>query len=276
MKVKKSLGQHFLKSEKALSQIVDASDPNRNDIILEIGPGHGVLTEHLLKHAGKVIAVEKDKDLIPLLEEKFSQEIASGKLILIHADILKLDLSTLRPPLSTYKLVANIPYYITGAIIEKFLSTPHQPSRMVLLMQKEVAERIIARDKKESILSIAVKTYGVPKIVGKVPPGAFVPPPTVDSAILSITGISRDFFIDPTTKEVLCDEVLFFKVLKGVFGKKRKQIGGSLADFLNNKASALLALNQAQILPQTRPEDMTLSTWRVLTNALGRIVENVV
>lgn len=271
MKAKKSLGQHFLKSEKALSQIVDASNPTADDIILEIGPGHGVLTERLLSVTAQVIAIEKDTDLIPVLEERFAQEIASEKLALIHADILKFDTTTFHPPLSTYKLVANIPYYITGAIIEKFLSTPYQPELMVLLMQKEVADRIIARDKKESILSIAVKAYGTPKIVGKVPPGAFVPPPTVDSAILLIEGISRDFFIDPETKAMLCNEALFFKVLKGVFGKKRKQIGGTLAELLGDKAATLRALEESLIDPKTRPEDIALVQWKTLTNAVGRI-----
>ncbi|MFZ4500103.1 MAG: 16S rRNA (adenine(1518)-N(6)/adenine(1519)-N(6))-dimethyltransferase RsmA [Minisyncoccia bacterium] len=280
MKAKKSLGQHFLKSEKALSQIVDASDPAANDIILEIGPGHGVLTERLLSFAGKVIAVEKDKDLIPVLEERFADAIAKGKLEILHKDILEFD-----PELFSfykdhpYKLVANIPYYITGAIIEKFLSTPYLPERMVLLMQKEVAERIIARqpsgsgqarDKKESILSIAVKAYGIPKIVGKVAPGSFVPPPTVDSAILLIENISRDFFIDPTTKSVLCNEALFFKVLKGVFGKKRKQIGGSLAELFNDKELALRALEDSSIDSKTRPEDIALATWKILTQALEK------
>lgn len=277
MKAKKSLGQHFLKSEKALSQIIDASDPTGDDIILEIGPGHGVLTERLVQFAGKVIAVEKDRELIPLLEERFAEECSTGALELIEQDILAFDPSILSFYKNhSYKLVANIPYYITGAIIEKFLSTPYQPERMVLLMQREVAERIIARDKKESILSIAVKAYGVPTIVGRVPPGAFVPPPTVESAILSIEHISRDFFIDPMTKTVLCDETLFFNVLKAVFGKKRKQIGGTLTDFLGNKDHALLALIEANIPLRTRPEDMTLFTWRLLTNALGRIAEKVV
>ena len=271
MKAKKSLGQHFLKSEKALSQIVDASDPTADDIILEIGPGHGVLTERLLSFTGKVIAVEKDRDLIPVLEERFVDAIAKGKLEILHKDILEFD-----PKLLSfykdhpYKLVANIPYYITGAIIEKFLSTPYLPEHMVLLMQKEVAERIIARDKKESILSIAVKAYGTPKIVGKVPPGAFVPPPTVDSAILLIENISRDFFIDPKTKAVLCNEALFFKVLKGVFGKKRKQIGGSLAELFNDKTLALHALEDSSINPKTRPEDISLATWKILAQALEK------
>lgn len=277
MKAKKSLGQHFLKSEKALSQIVDASDPTGDDIILEIGPGHGVLTERLVFFAGKVVAVEKDRELIPLLEERFSTAIENNRLEIIHKDILEFDPELLSFYKGhSYKLVANIPYYITGAIIEKFLSTPYQPERMVLLMQKEVAERIIARDKKESILSIAVKAYGVPTIVGRVPPGAFVPPPTVDSAILLVKGISRDFFIDPVTKKILCDETLFFKVLKSVFGKKRKQIGGSLADFLGNKDKALQALEMTSIDPRTRPEDVALHTWRALTQVLEKTGTDVV
>ncbi len=215
MKAKKHLGQHFLKSESALSKIVDAADPTSDDIIVEIGPGTGALTKQLLFFSGKVIAIEKDRDLIPLLQETFASEIAEGKLDLIEQDILNFDPTILSfYKEHDYKLVANIPYYITGAIIEKFLSTPFQPTQMVVLIQKEVAERIIARDKKESILSIAVKAYGIPKIIAKVPPGAFVPPPTVDSAILSIEDITRDFFVD-------LDEALFFKVLKGVFGKKR-------------------------------------------------------
>lgn len=277
MKAKKSLGQHFLKSEKALSQIVDASDPVGDDIILEIGPGHGVLTERLVFFAGKVIAVEKDRELIPLLEERFADAIAGKKLEVLHKDILDFNPELLSFYTNhSYKLVANIPYYITGAIIEKFLSTPYQPSLMVLLMQKEVAERIIARDKKESILSIAVKAYGTPKIVGKVPPGAFVPPPTVDSAILLIQNISRDFFINPQTKEVLCNEALFFKVLKGVFGKKRKQIGGSLAELCGNKEFALQVLGVSFIDPKTRPEDIALHTWKKLIQEIGKRDSSIV
>ncbi len=127
MKAKKSLGQHFLKSEKALAQIVEAGNITDKDTVLEIGPGHGALTEKLLVHAGKVIAIEKDKELLPLLQEKFFSEIYKKKLELIEADILKFDPEKLGT--SRYKLIANIPYYITGAIIEQFLSTSHQPTR---------------------------------------------------------------------------------------------------------------------------------------------------
>jgi 16S rRNA (adenine1518-N6/adenine1519-N6)-dimethyltransferase len=263
MKAKKHLGQHFLKSQSALVKIRDAADVVADDIVLEIGPGTGALTEILLFFAGKVVAIEKDRELIPVLQEKFAKEIASSKLELLQEDVLDFDPNVMSFYKGhDYKLVANIPYYITGAIIEKFLSAQCQPERMVLLIQKEVAERIVARNKKESILSTAVKAYGTPKIIAKVPPGAFVPPPTVDSAILSIENISRDFFVSPH------EEKLFLAVMKSVFGKKRKQIGGSLAEFLGNKDAALSALAQAGIDAKTRPEDISLQTWKKLTQSL--------
>jgi 16S rRNA (adenine1518-N6/adenine1519-N6)-dimethyltransferase len=257
---KKSLGQHFLTSTRALSQIVEAGNIEQKNRVIEIGPGKGVLTERILAKGATVTAIEKDAELIPLLGERFATEIASGALTLVEADILKYDLSTI--PQEPYKVIANIPYYITGAIIEQFLSTPHQPNRMVLLMQREVAERIVARDRKQSILSIAVWVYGVPRIVDRVPPGAFVPPPTVESAILSIEGISRHFFED-------CDETLFFALLKSIFGKKRKQIASSLSDYLANRALAELILTRAGIDPKTRPETMSKETWKILTQTVA-------
>ena len=270
MKAKKSLGQHFLKSERALRQIVEAGNITPDDIVLEIGPGQGVLTERLIARAKKVIAIEKDRELIPILEEKFAGEIAAGKLEIIEQDILKFD-PAVRQDLTGkrgYKLVANIPYYITGAIIEQFLSTTHQPSLMVLLMQKEVADRIIARDHKESILSIAIKAYGTPRIIDKVPPGAFAPAPTVDSSILLISMISRDFFKDLSSTTPGYDEKLFLSVMKAVFGRKRKQIGGSLAEYLDNKDRAIATLERASIDPRTRPEDLTLADWKNLAQSL--------
>lgn len=260
---KKSLGQHFLTSHSAIVKIRDAADITANEIVLEIGPGKGVLTEDLLFFAGKVVAIEKDRDLIPLLQEKFATQIAAGKLELLQEDILDFNPDVMRfyQKDHDYKIVANIPYYITGAIIEKFLSTPYQPEQMVLLVQKEVAERIIARDHKESILSIAVKAYGLPKLIAKVPAGAFNPPPKVDSAILSIDHISRNFFKD-------CDEALFFKIVKGVFGKKRKQIGSTLAEILNDKERARSGLAKAGIDVKTRPEDIDLQTWKKLIQYL--------
>ncbi len=259
MKAKKQFGQHFLKSTSALSKIIDVSNPNADDIILEIGPGTGILTEKLLFFAGKVIAIEKDRELIPLLQEKFAKQIESGKLELIGRDILDFDPETLAfYKEHPYKLVANIPYYITGAILEKFLSAKTQPELMVLLVQKEVAERVVTRDKKESILSLSVKAYGVPKLIAKVPRGAFAPPPNVDSAILSIENISRDFFNG-------IDEQQFFEIMKTAFGQKRKTVGKTLGEKYGTRAGT--ALSVAGIDPKTRPEDISLQDWKILCRA---------
>jgi 16S rRNA (adenine1518-N6/adenine1519-N6)-dimethyltransferase len=256
MKAKKSLGQHFLKSESALAKITAAANLSSNDAVLEIGPGTGILTARLLAEAGKVLAIEKDRDLIQVLQEAFSSELAQGKLELIDGDILKFDPKTI----GAYKLVANIPYYITGAIIEQFLSTENNPSTMVLLIQKEVAERIVARDGKESVLSIAVKAYGKPRIVAKVPAGAFNPPPKVDSAILAIENISRDFFAG-------IEEKGFFEILKFVFGKKRGQLGGRLKT-LYPELPIEEILRSIDLDPKLRPENLSPEDWKRLVQKL--------
>lgn len=261
MKAKKSLGQHFLKSEKALSQILDAGDVHADDIVLEIGPGQGALTERLLALAGKVIAIEKDAALIPFLQEKFAKEIAEGRLDIVEKDILKFDTEDLRFYKRPYKLIANIPYYITGAIIEQFLSAAYQPERMVLLIQKEVAERIVAKDRKQSVLSVAVGVYGAPKVVAKVPAGAFTPPPKVDSAIISIEGISRVFFDT-------ISEQHFFDLVKTIFGKKRKQLGGSLSEYMENKEKAHKILQIVGISEKARPETLNKEQWGAIVKTI--------
>ncbi len=263
MKAKKSLGQHFLKSEKALRQIIDAGNITPSDTILEIGPGHGALTKKILETGATVVAIEKDESLIPLLSETFKEAVAKRKLHIINGDILTFDPEKIALLTKGYKLIANIPYYITGAIIEQFLSSTHQPETIVLLIQKEVAERIVARDKKQSMYSIAVAAYGTAQIVDKVPAGAFVPAPKVDSAILHINTISKSFFSD-------CSEKVFFKITKAIFGKKRKQILGSLADFLNNRAEAMIALDKAHIDYKARPETITLTEWKKLTQIIEK------
>ncbi len=264
MKAKKHLGQHFLTSQKALFDMVGAGDIHKDDLVLEIGPGKGVLTEKLLELAGKVIAIEKDAELIPLLKERFEKEIQQERLTILQKDILKFDPEILRQYKKPYKLIANIPYYITGAIIEQFLGAKYQPSRMVLLIQKEVAERIIARDQlsgnlggKQSILSVAVGAYGSPKIISKVPAGAFFPPPKVDSAIIFIENISRDFF-----KGI--DEKKFFEVVKYCFGRKRKQLLGSLTEFLGDRIKALSVLQKSDITEKARPETLSKEGWKRL------------
>ncbi len=195
MKAKKSLGQNWLKSESAINEILKSGELEAGELVLEIGPGRGALTKALLSQGVKVLAVEKDDFLIKDLQEKFGSEIKAGKLILIHQDIsdfnVEKGLKTLDK--GKYKLIANIPYYITGQIIRQFLSqTTNQPNLMVLMVQREVAQRIVAKDNKESILSMSVKAYGEPKYIKTVPAGAFDPKPKVDSAILQIRNITRD------------------------------------------------------------------------------------
>lgn len=250
---KKSLGQNFLRSTKALRQIVEAANLSSKDIVLEVGPGEGVLTIELLKQARTVVAVEKDDRLIPILQEKFAVEISDQKLILIHGDILEISLPSILTNRG-YKLVANIPYYITGLLLPFFLSGNLQPSRAVVLVQKEVADRIVAHDKKESILSMSVKAYGVPRIVDKVPRGAFVPAPNVDSAILEISNISKDFF----SKTPVISEKSFFETLKKGFAHKRKLLRGNLEISEEQIQSVGLP-------PKVRAEDITLEDWKKLT-----------
>jgi 16S rRNA (adenine1518-N6/adenine1519-N6)-dimethyltransferase len=239
------LGQHFLHSPTALARIEKIAALRSDDIVLEIGPGEGALTKTLLGAATEVIAIEKDERLAGLLTETFQKEIIEGKLTVIEQDVLALDAESLRFENRAYKVVANIPYYITGAILRKFLTTPHQPKQMTLLIQKEVAERI-ARSKKESILSLSVKAYGIPKYEFTVPRGAFRPSPSVDSAVLSIRDISRRNFASEA------EENRFFELIHAGFAHKRKYVRSNLADS---------GLPAGDIPEKARAEDLPLSAW---------------
>lgn len=209
MYAKKSLGQNFLKSEEALEAIIEAAELTTEDTVLEIGPGRGALTGPLTEKAGKVVAVEKDESLVAHLSALFTEKT---NLKLISEDILEFEGEKEGLSDGNFKLIANIPYYITGEILRKFLSGPLQPSRAVLLVQKEVAERIVAEDGRHSILSLSVHAFGIPGIVATVPRTAFDPAPAVDSAILLIDKISRNFF-----KNV--DEKRFFEALHKGFSQ---------------------------------------------------------
>lgn len=276
MKPKKSLGQNFLKSAEAIRKIVEVGEIAPNDVILEIGPGKGVLTEKILEkiETGELIAVEKDRELFEFLQEKFKTEIEKRKLILINEDILRFKTPSLfehspfaggekAPPCqgrgwggSNYKIIANIPYNITGAILKKFLqgdlSIPlkaiSQPERMVLMLQKEVAERILAKDGKESILSISVKAYGEPKMILKVPARYFSPAPKVDSAVISIKNISRKIF-----EENGVDETLFWRLIHAGFAHKRKKLQSNLKN--------LAPKTVLEQLKNKRAEELTLENW---------------
>lgn len=260
MYAKKSLGQHFLTSTAARAHMIDAADVNGDDIVVEIGPGRGFLTESLLLFAGKVIALEKDMGMIPVLSEKFKKYIESDRLEILERDVLEFDPAVLSFYNHSYKVVANIPYYITGAIIKQFLSAAHQPTSMTLLVQKEVADRIIARDGKESILSVSVKAYGTPKYVSTVKAGSFNPAPKVDSAILHIGNISKNFFDG-------FSEDFFFGVMKSGFAHKRKMLRGNLADTFDPQ-KVEHAMQQAELIPTIRAEDVTREQWGTLAAQL--------
>ena len=257
---KKSLGQHFLNSTHVLGQIIEAGNIQKGEVVLEIGPGTGILTRALLDAGAKVIAVEKDARAIGMLEQDFFAEIQSGALKIISGDILDETIFKNEASLQsgTFSLIANIPYYITGAILEKFLEHGPRPTKMVLLVQKEVAERIVANDGKESILSVSVKVFGTPKLVAKVPPGAFTPPPTVDSAILSITNISDNLFRAQSGKNV--DIEGFFSIVKAGFAHKRKfalrNIEAVVSREMIEKRWAEMSLD-----PKIRAEDISVAEW---------------
>lgn len=273
MHAKKSLGQNFLKSKKIVDTIIDVSDISKSDTVLEIGPGKGVLTESLLLKAGRVVAIEKDIRMIPVLAEKFKEEIESGKLVLVCDDIIGINLNNILSPIDpkalgpidfknrNYKLIANIPYYITGQIIEQFLSGDTQPCLMTLLVQKEVALRIVAKDKKESILSLSVKVFGEPKYIKTVPSRFFSPEPKVDSAVISIKNISKD-----NLKEIKEED--FFKIIKLAFGKKRKMAIKNLSEEYKREEIERI-FNEIGESLLSRAEDIGLRSWIEIVKKLS-------
>lgn len=255
--LKKSLGQHFLIAPQKIKKTVGAACISKEDIVLEVGPGDGALTRELLLYAKKVIAVEKDGELIEKLTHIFKKEIENKTLELIHDDILTCDFNTLGLSDKKYKVVANIPYYITGILIRTLLTNKIQPNTVVLIVQKEIAERI-ARDEKESLLSLSVKAYGDPKYIGTIKSGAFRPSPKVDSAILLIEHISRDFFTN-------IKEESFFKLLKAGFSSKRKQVINNL-EKVKNRATLLQIFKGLNVNPMIRAEDISLEVWGKIAN----------
>jgi len=259
-KAKKNLGQNFLKSQKALHKMCEVSEVCEKDVVLEIGPGKGALTSKLLEKAGTVFAVEKDQELIGLLEEKFKAEIQNKRLILINEDILNFKIPQ---KIKKYKIIANIPYNITGAILKKFLSEEKQPEKMTLLVQKEVAERIVAKDKKESILSISVKAYGNPSYIMTVNKKYFSPSPKVDSAIILIDNISKTKFSG--TKE----ETNFFQIVRSGFAHKRKIALRNINILFNDPLFLPDIFTELSISPKARAENIDIKNWLLLTKKLS-------
>ncbi len=282
-KTKKSLGQNFLRDKKILKKIVDFARIEKTDTVVEVGPGEGTLTELLLERAEKVIAIEKDEKLAKLLENKFHKQIIDNRLQIIEEDILNYNLKS-----NDYKLIGNIPYYITGALFKKVLESENPPKSLTFVVQKEVAERIVAKNKKESILSISIKVYGEPEFGGVIKAGSFYPKPKVDSAIIAVRGINKDRFDNLTSSSLKASQSLngpgpsprsrrgeediekkFFEILKAGFAHKRKLLSKNLKDVSRFNLDNLREIfKKCGIAEKARAEDLSVEDWVCLTREL--------
>lgn len=258
---KKGLGQNFLVDENALGKIVEAAELTDEDTVLEIGPGLGVLTTELVQRVKKVVAVELDEKLAERLKAK--DELAKNNLEVVQGDALDFDPSIFHLEPNTYKLVANIPYYITGKIIEKFLTAENRPSLIVLLVQKEVAERICAKPGQMSVLAFSVQLYGEPEIVGIVPASSFFPAPKVDSAILKIRITEKE--------ERITNEKELFKYVKMGFGAKRRTLVNNLSGGLHiPRENIEKVLKDLNTNPMARAQELSVAQWKELIKKLDR------
>lgn len=267
-KFTKSLGQNFIIDEHVLTRILEGSQINGDDMILEIGPGIGVMTDALCSHAQKVVSVEIDKTLIPVLKETVGHH---ENLVVINQDVLKLDINNLiieqfgekRP-----KLVANLPYYVTTPIIMKFLEERVPVSDLIVMIQKEVADRIVAKPstKDYGALSVVVQYFTEPSIVTRVSRGSFMPMPNVDSTVIRLK--VRD--VPPV---VLEDEETFFLTIKDAFGKRRKTLLNALSSgFLKiSKVQASQALAISGINENVRGEALNIEQFATLSNAIFKV-----
>jgi len=272
LQARKGLGQHFLIDEEVLKLITSAAGLTSTDVIMEIGPGLGVLTKELARQGGWVITIELDGKLAAILK----QALASfNNVTIINKDILQIDPATLLQeqkvkfpsviisPFS-YKVVANLPYYITSPVLRHFLEASLKPQIIVVMVQKEVAEAIVAKPGQTSMLSISVQFYGEPAIISYVPAQCFYPAPEVDSAILKI-----NLYSQPPVE--VTDREGFFSLVRAGFSAPRKQIGNSLAQGLElSKAEVLSLLGKASIVPQRRAETLTLDEWAKLLQVFTR------
>lgn len=256
-KPKHHLGQNFLVDNAVLATIIQTAALKSSDTVLEIGPGTGILTEELLKVAKEVFAVEKDSALFAGLQKKFRLE---DKLKLFNEDILRFHLEKRLP--RDYKVVANIPYYLTSKLLQFFLEQNHPPKVLVLMVQKEVGERVVAAPGELSILGLSVQIYSDAEIVTYVSKKSFFPVPEVDSLILKIT---------PKNKyPEITDKNLFFRIVKIAFAGKRKQVLNSLRNGLKLSREELeKILKNAKIDPTQRPQDLTIAQWIALVHQIA-------
>jgi len=257
LRARKGLGQHFLVDEEVLSAILTAAQLAPSDMVIEVGPGLGVLTGELAKRAGRVAAVELDEKLAEILKQTLS---SFKNITIINDDVLNVSPAALLREAEVessagYKVVANLPYYITSPVLRRFLEAEVQPQLMVVMVQKEVAEEIAAKPGEMSLLSIGVQLYGEPEIVDYVPARCFYPAPEVDSALLKVVPYAQ-----PPVE--IADREGFFSLVRAGFSAARKQLPNSLAQGLAvSKAEALSLLERAGIEPKRRAETLSLEEW---------------
>ena len=263
----KALGQHFLIDERVLDRILAASELEPDDVVLEVGPGVGLLSRRLADEVAQLVAVELDRKMVRVLAETLGER---ANVHLVQGDILEIDFVAelvaalgLQDPASlSYKVVANLPYYITSAVLRRLLTARVRPTQLTLMVQREVAERILGSEGHLSLLAISVQVFGLPEIVCRVPARAFYPRPKVDSALLRVR-------VYPSPRVPEGDLVRFFGVVRAGFGQKRKQLHNSLTHNLHlPHESVLAALNDAGIAPQRRPQTLSIEEWAGLASAL--------
>jgi 16S rRNA (adenine1518-N6/adenine1519-N6)-dimethyltransferase len=254
---KKSLGQHFLNNPHIPVQMAKAGGICKGDIVVEIGPGTGVLTKTLLDYGAYVIALETDARAVSLLHHTFSKEIKAKNIVILHTDVRSLDITSLGLTAGNYKVVSNIPYYLSGFLFRLFLEHDCFPSTIVFL----VADRI-THDPKESLLSLSVKVFGTPKYIQTVKKGNFSPTPKVDSAIIAISHIDHD-----AIRHIGID--FFFKTIHTGFKSKRKQLLGNLAEHYPRTVLETMYMKYG-IPHDVRGEDLSLEKWLILCDALKR------
>ena len=258
LRARKGLGQHFLINAEVLEAIIAAAELGSDDLVVEVGPGLGILTRELAGRAGGVVAVELDDNLAALLKERLA---SFSNVTIVNGDMLKIEPKELVEGRG-YKVVANLPYYITSPVLRHFLEAEAKPRTMVVMVQKEVAEAIAAKAGDMSLLSVSVQFYGSPEIVAIVPPESFYPAPAVSSAILKI-----DVYPQP---KVDVDEKGFFDTVRAGFAAPRKQLANSLSRGLGReKAEVLPFLQKAGIDPSRRAETLTVGEWAELWRVLG-------
>ena len=261
VRTNKSLGQNWLVDESALARIAAAAQLTPYDTVLEIGPGLGSLTRHLAAAAGRIVAVELDATLIPPLRHSLADYT---NVTLVQGDILQVDPSELMGRDTTYKVVANLPYYITSAVIRHLLEADARPSLIVLTVQLQVAQRITAPAGKLSLLAVSVQFYGRPTLVTRIKAGSFYPTPKVDSAVVCI-----EPYRYPAVE--VTDRDQFFAVVKAGFSQKRKQLHNALAAGLaQSQAQVAAALERAAVDASRRAETLTLDEWASVARAVSK------